>query len=248
MKKILFTLISMLAFVAMANAQSMKVYQDGQLKAIYYVSKDDKVEFSDDFPFPQTNNMVNGHEYVDLGLSVKWATCNIGADTPEDYGWYFAWGETSPKSYYEWDTYKWGTGVVYIVTKYCESSSYGTVDNKTTLEPADDAAYVNWGGSWRMPTKAELDELRTKCTWTWTNQNGIYGRKVVGPNGNSIFLPATGWRFQGSLNDTGSIGSYWSSSLYPRSYNAYHLYLSEGEVDWWGNYRIFGRSVRPVCP
>ena len=103
----------------------------------------------------------NGHEYVDLGLPsrIKWATCNVGATTPEEYGDYFAWGETEPKDNYDWSTYKWCNESNATMTKYCTDSSYGTVDNKTVLELEDDAAYVNWGGNWRMPTKAELDEL-----------------------------------------------------------------------------------------
>ena len=215
MKKILFTLISMLAFVAIASAQSMKVYQNGQLKAIYYVSKDDKVEFSDDFPFPENNNMVNGHEYVDLGLpsGLKWATCNVGANSPEDYGWYYAWGETIPKSTYDWSTYNWCNGSEYTMTKYCIQSSYGKVDNKIALDLYDDAARANWGGSWRMPTKEEQDELRTKCTWEWKELNGKKGYKVTGPNGNFIFLPAAGYFYSSSLNNAGSGGYYWSSSL-----------------------------------
>lgn len=244
MKKILFTLISMLAFVAMTNARSMKVYQNGQLKAIYYVSKDDKVEFSDDFPFPENNNMVNGHEYVDLGLSVKWATCNIGATTPEEYGDYFAWGETSPKSAYHWSTYTLCKGSSYFtMTKYCISSY-----NKTTLDLADDAAHANWGGSWRMPTKAEQDELCTKCTWTWTSQGGVNGYKVTGPNGNSIFLPASGYRLDSSLLRHASY--YWSSSLKESdSRYAYNLgFFSSGRVGTTYRYRSTGASVRAVCP
>ncbi len=249
MKKILFTLISMLAFAAVANAQSMKVYQNGQLKAIYYVSKEDKVEFSDDFPFPENNNMVNGHEYVDLGLSVKWATCNIGASKPEDYGSYFAWGETTAKTTYDWSTYTLCKGSYDTMTKYCTSSSYGTVDNKTTLELADDAAYKNWGGSWRMPTKAEQDELRTKCTWTWTIQGNVEGYKVTGPNGNSVFLPAAGYRYDSSLDRAGSYGIYWSSSLVSSDSNyACSLNFDSSSVCSDYGVRYGGRSVRAVCP
>lgn len=239
----------MLAFVTIANAQSMKVYKNGQLKAIYYVSKDDKVEFSDDFPFPENNNMVNGHEYIDLGLSVKWATCNVGAEKPEDYGDYFAWGETSPKNTYNWSTYKWCKGSNNTMTKYCTFSNYGTVDNKTTLELADDAAHVNWGGSWRMPTKAEQDELRTKCTWVWSDLNGKKGYKVTGPNGNFIFLPAAGFCDNSDLKFAGSYGGYWSSSLSTSgSLSACYWFFNSDGVDLNGYIRYFGRSVRAVCP
>lgn len=189
------------------------------------------------------------HEYVDLGLSVKWATCNIGASSPEDYGDYFAWGETEPKEYYDWSNYKWCRGSSDTMTKYCTNSSYGTVDNKTTLDPEDDAATANWGGSWRMPTYEEQAELRNNCTWTWTTQNGVKGYKVTGPNGNSIFLPAAGCRFNGYLNGIGSGGCDWSSSLYPYvDYGACSLDFDSRSWVWDYIDRYFGQSVRAVCP
>lgn len=191
-----------------------------------------------------------GHEYVDLGLSVKWATCNVGASKPEEYGDYFAWGETTPKSTYDWSTYKWCRGSRKKLTKYNNTSIYGTVDNKTTLELSDDAARANWGGSWRMPTRAEQDELCEKCTWTWTTQNGVKGYKVTSKiNGNSIFLPAAGYRSCGSLNkDAGSYGEYWSSSLDTDSSNlAWRVSFYSVSV-YGSNYgRNYGFSVRPVC-
>ena len=194
----------------------------------------------------------NGHEYVDLGLSVKWATCNVGASKPEEYGDYFAWGETQPKNTYSWSTYKWCNGSSDTQTKYCTKSSYGTVDNKTTLEAADDAARANWGGSWRMPTDAELTELREQCTWTWTTQNGVYGYKVTskksGYTNKSIFLPAAGDRYDRSHGDAGYIGYYWSSSLYtgsPRS--AWSVDFYSGYVGRYSYERSYGFSVRPVC-
>ncbi|MBR3076094.1 MAG: hypothetical protein IKH11_10140, partial [Bacteroidales bacterium] len=113
---------------------------------------------------------------------------------------------------YDWSTYKWCNGSFITQTKYNTNSSYGTVDNKTVLDPEDDAAHVNWGGSWRMPTAEESDELITKCTWTWTTQNGVNGRLVTGPNGKSIFLPAAGLRYDTYLGSAGSNGYYWSSS------------------------------------
>ena len=200
-----------------------------------------------------TSASTGGYEYVDLGLSVKWATCNVGASRPEEYGDYFAWGETKPKKKYDWSTYKWCRGSKDTQTKYCTSSSCGSVDNKTQLELSDDAARANWGGSWRMPTKAEQDELREQCTWTWTTQNGVYGYKVTskksGYTNKSIFLPAAGYRYDSSLYCAGSNGDYWSSSLrtdYP--YLAYGLYFDSGSVDWGSSYRFYGLSVRPVCP
>ena len=192
----------------------------------------------------------NGYEYIDLGLSVKWATCNVGASSPEDYGDYFAWGETQPKSTYDWSTYKYCNGSLTSLTKYNNSSSYGTVDNKTTLELSDDAARANWGGSWRMPTDAEMTELRTNCTWTWTTENGVNGYKVTSKsNGNSIFLPAAGYRNNSGLSSAGSYGYCWSSSLNTDSPScAYGLYFRSGYVDRNYGSRYCGQSVRPVCP
>ena len=194
------------------------------------------------------------HEYVDLGLSVKWATCNVGASSPEDYGDYFAWGETEPKDYYDWSTYKWCNGSRDSMTKYCTESDYGQVDNKTTLDPEDDAAHVNWGGAWRMPTMEEMDELREKCTWTFcswtfTTQNSINGYEVVGPNGNSIFLPAAGIYSQQYLTyDNGLWGCYSSSSLHP-SYDTYSYSIFFNPTTLFLNFnREAGCSVRPVCP
>ena len=188
----------------------------------------------------------NGHEYVDLGLSVKWATCNVGATKPEEYGGYYAWGETEEKDDYDWDTYKWCNGSYDTMTKYCESD-YGTVDNKTVLDPEDDVAHVKWGGSWRMPTKAEQDELCDSCTWTWTTQNGVNGYTVTGANGNSIFLPAAGYRKGTDLLISGG-GYYWLSSLCERdSLYAYCLLFFSGRYDRYENIRRFGYTVRPVC-
>lgn len=249
MKKTFFTLLTMVALITTVSAQSMKVYQNGQLKAIYYVSKDDRVEFSDDFPFPDEETPDSSHEYVDLGLpsGLKWATCNVGANTPEEYGDYFAWGETEPKTAYNWNTYKWCRGSLDTMTKYCTLSSEGTVDNKTTLDSEDDAAHVKWGGAWRMPTRAEQDELRNKCTWKWTSQNGVKGYKATGPNGNSIFLPAAGYN-EGGIRYMGSDGSYWSSSLNPSSNNgAFSLWFDSGSYEWDEDRRCVGFSIRPVC-
>ena len=194
-------------------------------------------------------DLYNGHEYVDLGLpsGIKWATCNVGATSPEEYGGYYAWGETEEKSNYDWSTYKWRNGSYGSMTKYYTDGSYGTVDNKTVLDPEDDVARVKWGGSWRMPTKAEQDELRDNCTWTWTIQNGVNGYKVTGPNGNSIFLPAAGYRLGTNLYDSGSYGYYWSSSLGSSySSDAYYLYFYSGGYGWDGGIRCSGHSVRPV--
>ena len=200
--------------------------------------------------FEAEKTLNAGHEYVDLGLSVKWATCNVGATTPEDYGDYFAWGETQPKEKYDWTTYLHCKGTYKTMTKYCNNSSYGNngfTDNKTVLDPEDDAATANWGGAWRMPTKAEQDELRNNCTWIWTTQNGVNGYKVIGPNGNSIFLPAASYMNGGTLNGAGSYGIYWSSSLYADSPDvACDVYFFLDYVIWSRIDRCYGLAVRPV--
>ena len=165
----------------------------------------------------------NGHEWVDLGLSVKWATCNVGASTPESYGNYYAWGETSPKSSYTYSTYTYSS-------------------NPTTLPLNRDAVAVNWGGNWRKPTINELKELKEKCKWTWTGR----GYTVTGPNGNSIFLPAAGCRYYSDVYYAGSDGYYWSSSL-DTNY-AYGLYFNSDRVLWDNDYRYYGQSVRGVLP
>ena len=186
----------------------------------------------------------------DLGLpsGTKWANCNVGATTPEEYGGYYAWGETEEKDNYAWSTYKWFNGSYDTMTKYCINIDNGTVDNKTVLDPDDDVAHVKWGGNWRMPTKAEQDELRNNCTWTWTTQSGVNGYKVTSNNnGNSIFLPAAGYRAVKDLRNIGSRGYYWSSLLYDdRTYYAYRLCFYSDNFDWDYNYIFYGLSVRPV--
>lgn len=201
---------------------------------------------------------------VDLGLSVKWASFNLGALSPEEYGDYYAWGETEPyyisqdpltwkegkEAGYSWSSYKWCNGSITTLTKYCNKSNYGYngfTDTKSVLYPEDDAASVNLGGNWRMPTDAEWTELRENCTWTWTTQNGVYGRLVTASNGNSIFLPAAGSRLDSSLNLAGFYGNYRSSSLitdYP--YDAWLVYFNSGGVGRSFSHRFYGLSIRPV--
>ena len=202
-----------------------------------------------------TTGAENGHTWVDLGLpsGLQWASCNVGATTPEEYGNYYAWGETTTKEDYSWTTYKYANGGLYKQTKYCNDASHGDngfTDNLTTLEPADDAARVNWGGDWRMPTAAEWKELREQCTWTWTKQNGVKGYQVTGnTNSNSIFLPAAGYRDDTNLIGADSLGDYWSSSLRTDgSHRARELYFYSGSVRRYGTPRNYGQSVRPVCP
>lgn len=177
---------------------------------------------------------------VDLGLSVKWAGCNIGAESPEDYGDYFAWGETETKSSYTYDnciTYGLSTS---------EFESQGIIGSDGNLTAAYDAATANWGSPWRMPTFAEIKELINDCTWEWTSVNGVNGRLVTGPNGNSIFLPAAGYRSGSSLYDAGSYGDYWSATPYSDSLLAYYLDFGSDGYDCYGSFRNYGFAVRPV--
>ena len=194
----------------------------------------------------ENGGIINGHEYVDLGLpsGLKWATCNVGADSPEGYGNYYAWGETTTKS-----TYTEDNSLTYGLS-ISQLQSQGYIDGSGNLTPSHDAATANWGGSWRMPTKAELEELLDECTWTWTTQNGVNGHKVTGPNGNHIFLPAAGDRYGSSLIGDGDDGRYWSST--PRDFNydyrfAYYLaFFYGGEYVSWDSRRLNGLPVRPI--
>ena len=190
------------------------------------------------------------HDYVDLGLSVKWATCNVGAISSEEVGNGFAWGETEPKASYSWSNYKWCNGSYNTQTKYCHQSSYGTVDNITVLEAADDAATVNWGSVWRMPTIEECNELMSdsNCSWTWyaagnTEFGGVAGYKVTskktGYTDKFIFLPTT--------NSDNTYGYYWSSSLdNDYAYDARSMDFHYGRKYWNRGYRSDGRVFRAV--
>ena len=195
-----------------------------------------------------------GHAYVDLGLpsGTLWATTNVGADSPEEYGDYFAWGETKPKNEYSWNTYKWCNGSYDSLIKYNYNSSYGVVDDMTILNLQDDAATVNWGGSWRMPTDEEWYELlnSSNCSITWANQSGHFGYRITSlVNGNSIFLPAAGGYYGLSQSDSSIYGSYWSSSINEGGphgardvdFNKENVYQDSG-ID----IRCDGQSVRPV--
>ena len=190
-------------------------------------------------------------DWVDLGLpsGLLWATRNVGASSPEDYGDYFAWGETSPKSVYKWDTYIYGyyDDWLWYVTKYNTDSDYGPVDNLTTLQPGDDAATANWGSGARMPTRQEWEELEDYCSSVWTTQNGVNGRRFTGPNGNTLFLPAAGYRSDDELHYAGNYGYYWSSSLYTDTPDgAWDFYFGSDDTSVGYGHRDLGQSVRAV--
>ena len=237
-------------------------------------------------------NTIDGHEYVDLGLpsGTLWASCNVGATKPEEYGLYFAWGETkgytsatsAGHSYWlnDEDTAHVLTELGVVTVEEADAKTLqekldailaGKIefneaneadrneadrqdvvkqkaDNKNELDLEDDAAYVNWGSNWRMPSLDQIVELIDNCTWEWTTQNGVYGRKATSKtNGNSIFLPAAGYHSHTWRSNAGSWGSCWSRTI--RTYNmfdAYTLYFNSRSVDWGSNDHFIGRSVRPV--
>lgn len=196
---------------------------------------------SGDDPSVSHSGTHNGHEYVDLGLSVKWATCNVGATKPEGYGGYYAWGETDEKYDYDWSTYRYCDGT--------KETCHHIGDN--IAGTYYDVAHVKWGGSWRMPSSDEINELKNKCTYKWTTQNGVYGLLVTGPNGRNIFLPAAGYHFLTFYNFGGDSCYYWSSSLYPGDESsAYARIIDSNGWYLWSESRLryIGCSVRPVCP
>lgn len=205
-----------------------------------YATNSEGTSYSEVVSFTTLEEIV--HEYVDLGLpsGLKWATCNVGANSPEEYGNYYACGEVVTKTEYSSSncpTYG-------LTTSQLQAQGY--IDGEGNLTAQYDAATANWGGNWRMPTKAEMQELIGNCTWEWTTQNGKNGCKVTGPNGNYIFLPAAGRRDGSSLFNVGSIGSFWSSSPFDK-YNAKRLTLNSSSPTT--NYyyeRNYGYSVRPV--
>ncbi len=199
---------------------------------------------------------ITEHEYVDLGLpsGTLWAKCNIGASAPEECGDYFAWGETTPKDYYAWSTYKWfATGANQTgFTKYCCDSPAGYFDFDditTELNPADDAATMNWGLNWQMPSDDQLEELVQSCSWQWTQRNGVNGYLITGPNGKTMFLPLTGFYVGSSRVRAGFDGEYWSRTLFTEYYSSSRAcYLTFYDEDWYwfATARFYGLPVRPV--
>ncbi|MBR5936460.1 MAG: Ig-like domain-containing protein [Bacteroidaceae bacterium] len=192
-------------------------------------------------------------KYVDLGLSVNWATFNIGSHFPEESGDYYAWGETEIISVSDWANYKYCNGTKKTLTKYNTIKDYGTVDNVTVLSMVDDVAANVWGGNWRLPTKEEIEELINNCNWTWTTLNDIYGyvvkSTISGYTDQMIFLPAAGYYYDSSHNlQVGNKGYYWSSSLYSEGPDlSWIIATGSNEIKTAKSERITGHSVRPVC-
>ena len=255
MKQNYFTLLlaaaGLLAGIQTAKAQKVVLHMKGDKTIECSLSQLDSITF-------EGNDLIieEEHEWVDLGLpsGTLWATCNVGANSPEEYGDYFAWGETKPKEEYSWNTYIYCMDDYNTLTRYCYQSECGYngfTDTLTELLPEDDAAIANWGNGWQMPSLAQLQELFDSkyTTAKWTTQNGVNGRLIASKsNSNAIFLPAAGEYYDAKIDYDGRYGDYWSRSL-----NAYDspyadaLSFNSSSVFWEDHlYRYRGKSVRPV--
>ena len=203
-----------------------------------------------------TSKVKSKHDAVDLGLpsGTLWASCNVGAANPWDYGEYFAWGETTPKAVYDWPSYKYAKDATSSTsksfTKYCqdaESGYNGYSDKLTVLENIDDAATANWGAEWSTPTMTQWQELHNNCTWTWTTIKNVNGYEVKGKNGKKIFIPAAGSKSGAKSSGVGERGSYWSANIARSLYNASQVGFASNYAHGQGsNERASGQPVRPV--
>lgn len=222
------------------NAQGVKIYKNnGTVVDVLYSELDSIVTYE------YEEEITSGQE-VDLGLSVNWGGWNVGASSPEQYGCYYAWGETKEKSSYGWPTYNF----------WSDKNGNGGMDPEEVTNIGSnisgtqyDVARKTWGGSWRMPTQAEFEELISKCTWTWYQYKGVDGYKVTGPNGNSIFLPAGGGYSESYNRYEGVYGNYWSASMNEGDTMDHAWYLSFGAEFYDSGVsrnRSLGRTVRPV--
>lgn len=235
-----------------ATAQGLVVIKTDNSRVYYKASEVQSVRvygFDEEPDPPQPEE----HQWVDLELEsgTLWATTNVGAEKPEDYGSYFAWGETQPKNDYSQSTYLfYNENMYYQLTKYCTNSSYGIVDNKKELEPEDDAATINWGEDWQMPSAAQLEELfnNDNTTSEWTTMNGVAGTKITSKRNNkSIFLPAAGYYEGMSRKEKGLYGKYWSKTL-DTSYCPYgcDFWFAQFFREAQETSRVYGLTVRPV--
>ena len=250
MKKIILFFVVVLCIAHLVNAQlKLYVYEnDGEVSS-FVASEVDSISFTAPSYYSIEPNDEESFEYVDMGLSVRWGTCNVGAATPEEYGYYFAWGEVETKDYYQLNNYQWAASVSGMILKYCTNSFLGNVDNKTQLEPEDDAASVICEDMWRIPTEYEFNELINNCSITWTSSNGVYGLEFVSKkNGNSIFIPAAGYYYDVE-KDASSFGYYWTSSLdINDSTKARQFAFNEDGHILSSSTRYFGQTIRPVLP
>ena len=253
MKKLILALfaIPLLSYAAIVeNNVSLKTSDDKMI--IVDGEKEVEIYHQEDNQGVTVTGRVGDYNYVDLGLpsGTKWATYNVGATKPTEYGDYFAWGETKPKENYSWETYKWCKCSSNSMTKYCTDSKFGTVDNKKVLDAEDDAATANWGSAWRMPSAEEIDELIDACNWKLMDNyyaTGIAGRLGTSVyNGATIFLPAAGYRLGTDLYSAGFLGGCWSSSLrenYSRRASCLNFY--DCRISRF-NGRSLGQSIRAV--
>lgn len=266
MKKLIFSLLLMGAFVACDDDD--KNEDDDFGKVIEEITGGSESE-------KNVTGTEKGHAWVDLGLpsGTKWATCNVGAETPDASGNYYAWGETETKESYSWNTYKWGSGSDKI-SKYCTRSKDGTVDDKSELEDADDVAVQLWGGKWKMPTRTQIGELFSNCFWVLTDSyNGkkvfgyiVYKAKMSMEKGwisvgggvstydvntdAHIFLPLNGYYEYDKLRDYSDANGYWTRTLHPDSSYGYLLSPTPYNTVNYNSFdrRYVGYSVRPVVP
>ena len=199
-------------------------------------------------PATEETGTYNGHSYVDLGLpsGTLWATCNLGANRPEEYGDYYAWGETVTKSYYSINTYKYYDKHKGVVTKYNISPAYGQVDNLMILNANDDAATNKWGEGWSIPSRNDWNELQNYCEWNWSRQNGIAGYSICGKNGNCIFIPASGYRGSNETRLIGFEARYWTKVLNSGLERAWCTFYNSSEIKVGACFRGYGCSIRPV--
>lgn len=236
------------------NAQVIEIYENDSTKPVASFTNSTLKKYK--VVLREDTAVVDEHEYVDLGLpsGTLWATMNVGAEKPEDYGDYFAWAETtgykSGKTNFDWETYKYCTiDSDTLVTKYCTDSRMGTKDGKLVLDAEDDAATANWGSNWRIPTKAEFLELNDSdyTTSTYTTRNDVKGYLITSnTNGNSIFIPAAGYYLGTVLSEVGYC-VYWSSTLSSKKNTyAYRFYCRQNDIRSNICDRSRGRSVRPV--
>ena len=245
-KSTIFALL-LAAGVQTATAQKIIVTKVNSQVVEFDVSEVEHITFEEEVPMGE-------HKWVDLGLpsGTLWAACNMGAGSPEEYGNYFAWGETQPKDNYTWGTYTFCKGSNDNMTRYCTYGGYGYngfVDNTITLRKGDDASTKAWGNSWYIPTKEQFEELINSeyTTTTWTTENGVNGWEITSKNRRrSIFLPAAGYRDEASLSYPGEMGYYWSSSLSMIDYSANVLLFYSGGIFTGSSDRYHGLPIRPV--